>query len=126
MSGQAGLLELSAGSVLRLDGTDQGIQGARQASGELAAGPKAMKWNMGTQPITVIAVSFAKGESAPDSTSWQAEPGHAADFHFVRVVATAQAPVIFLRVFQPLKADASLVAAASVAVKTPQAARLVQ
>jgi hypothetical protein len=29
-------------------------------------------------------------------------------------------------VFQPLKPDAALVAAASVAVKTPQAARLVQ
>ena len=113
-------------AALRLDGTDQGIQGARQAPGELAAGPNAMKWDMGTQPITGIAVGFAKGEGAPDSTSWQAEPSGAADFHFVRVVASAQAPVIFLRVFQPLKADAALVASASVAVKTTQAARLVQ
>ncbi len=113
-------------AALRLDGTDQGIQGARKAPGELAAGPNAMKWDMGTQPITEIAVSFAKGETAPDSKSWQTEPGGAGDFHFIRVVASAPAPLIFLRVFQPLKADASLVAAASVAVKTPQSVRLVQ
>jgi hypothetical protein len=42
------------------------------------------------------------------------------------VVATAQAPVIFLRAFQPLKTDATVVAAASVAVKMAQSARLVQ
>lgn len=113
-------------AALRLDGTDQGIQGARKAPGELAAGPNAMKWDMGTQPITEIAVSFAKGETSPDSKTWQTEPGGAGDFHFIRVIASAPAPLIFLRVFQPLKTDASLVAAASVAVKTPQSVRLVQ
>ena len=73
-----------------------------------------------------VATSFAKGETAPDPNTWQAEPSAAGDFHFVRVVVSAPAPLIFLRAFQPLKTDASLVAAASVAVKTPQAARLVQ
>ena len=111
-------------AALRLDGTDQGIQAARQALGELAAGPHAMKWDMGTEAITEIATSFAKGEAAPDSKSWQAEPHDAGDYHFVRVVASAPAPLIFLRVFQP--SDASVVAAAAVAVKTEQAVRIVQ
>ena len=113
-------------AALRLDGTGQGIQAARQAPGELAAGPNAMKWDMGTEPITDIATSFAKGEAAPDSKTWQTEPHDAGDYHFVRVVASAPAPLIFLRVFQPLKSDASLVAAAAVAVTRPGAARLVQ
>ncbi len=113
-------------AALRLDGTDPGIQAARLAPGELATGPNAMKWDMGTETISQIDVSFAKGETAPDPKTWQAQPSAAGDFHFVRVVARAQAPVIFLKVFQPMKADASIVAAASVALKTPQSARLVQ
>jgi uncharacterized membrane protein len=113
-------------AALRLDGTDQGIEGARQAPSDLAIGPNAMMWDMGTKPITEISTSFAKGETTPDPKTWQADPKGAADLHFVRVVASAQAPVIFLRAFQPLKTDASLVAAASVAVKTAQAARLIQ
>jgi uncharacterized membrane protein len=113
-------------AALRLDGTGEGIAGARQAPSELATGPNAMKWDMGTQPITEISTTFAKGETAPDSKTWQAEPSGPGDFHFVRVVASAPAPLIFLRVFQPLKTDASVVAAASVAMKTPEAARLIQ
>lgn len=113
-------------AALRLDGTDQGIEGARQAAAELAAGPNAMMWDMGTRPITEIVTTFAKGETAPDPTTWQAAPKGAGELRFVRVVASAQAPVIFLRAFQPLKTDAAMVAAASVAVKTPQSARLIQ
>jgi uncharacterized membrane protein len=113
-------------AALRLDGTDQGIEGARQAPAELAAGPNAMMWDMGTRPITGIATSFAKGETAPDPKAWQADPKGAGELRFVRVVARAQAPVIFLRAFQPLKTDAAVVAAASVAMKTPGTARLVQ
>jgi Flp pilus assembly protein TadG len=113
-------------AALRLDGTDQGILAARQAPSELTAGPNAMKWDMGTEAITDIATSFAKGETAPDSETWRVDPKGARDFHFVRVVARAPAPVIFLRMFQPLKNDASIVAAASVAIKTPAAVRLVQ
>jgi len=44
----------------------------------------------------------------------------------VRVVATEPAPVIFMRVFQPLGLGSSTVAAASVAAKTEDTARLVQ
>jgi len=113
-------------AALRLDGTDQGIRGARQAPAELSTGPNAMRWDMGTRPISEIETSFAKGETAPDPNTWQAEPNGAGDLRFVRVVASAQAPVIFLRAFQPLKTDATVVAAASVAVRTPQSARLVQ
>ncbi len=113
-------------AALRMDGTDPGIQAAHQAPGDLATGPNAMKWDMGTKPITEIATSFAKGETAPDSKSWQAEPQGAGDYHFVRVVASAPAPLIFLRVFQPLKSDASVVSAAAVAVAKPGAVRLVQ
>jgi uncharacterized membrane protein len=113
-------------AALRLDGTDQGIEGARQAPAELAAGPNAMMWDMGTRPITGIATSFAKGETAPDPKMWQADPKGAGELRFVRVVASAQAPVIFLRAFQPLKTDAAMVVASSVAVKTPGTARLIQ
>src|SRR6202050_4693411 len=104
-------------AALRLDGSDQGLAAARKAPAGLATGSNAMMWDMGTRPITEIATSFAKGDTAPDPKTWQAEPGSAGDLRFVRVVATAQAPVIFLRAFQPLKTDAAVVAAARVAVK---------
>lgn len=112
-------------AALRLDGSDQGIGNARQAPAELASGPHAMKWDMGTQPVADIAVSFAQGDEAPDPKTWQREPRGAGDYHFVRVVASVHAPLIFLRAFQVLKTDAA-VAAAGVAEKTGQAARLVQ
>src|SRR5271156_2025285 len=113
-------------AALRMDGTDQGMEGARKDPAELAVGPNAMMWDMGTRPITEISTSFAKGDTAPDPKTWEAEPKGAGDLRFVRVVASAQAPVIFLRAFQPLKTDAAMVASASVAVKTPQSARLIQ
>jgi uncharacterized membrane protein len=113
-------------AALRLDGSDAGLGGARQAPAELATGPHAMKWDMGTQPVTELAVSFAKGDTAPDEVTWQAEPRSASGYGFVRVVASAHAPLIFLRAFEPFREDASLVAAASVAVRTPQSARLIQ
>ena len=113
-------------AALRMDGSDEGIKGAQQAPAELATGPNAMLWDMGTKPITGISTSFAKGETAPDASSWQAEPKDAGDQHFVRVVVSVQAPVIFLRAFQPMKTDAAVVSVATVAVKTPQSARLIQ
>jgi uncharacterized membrane protein len=113
-------------AALRIDGSDQGIKGAQQAPAELATGPNAMMWDMGTKPVTGISTSFAKGEVSPDASSWQAEPKAAEDLHFVRVVVSVQAPVIFLRAFQPMKSDATTVAVVSVAMKTPQSARLIQ
>ena len=110
----------------RLDGTAGGLEKARQAPSYLATGTHAMKWDMGTQPITDFATSFAKGDATPDAKTWQEAPQDASDCRFVRVVASARAPLIFLRAFEALQPDTPVVAAASVAVKSEQIARLVQ
>src|SRR5580704_6463948 len=44
-------------AALQLDGTEPGIARARHAASELATGPHAMKWDMGSQPINDITVS---------------------------------------------------------------------
>jgi Flp pilus assembly protein TadG len=113
-------------AALELDGSDAGLARARTAANRLVTGPNAMRWDMGTRPITEISVGFAKGELSPDPKSWQTDPKPSSDYKFVRVIATAQAPVIFLRAFEPLHPGASMVVAASVAVKTPEATRLVE
>jgi uncharacterized membrane protein len=106
-------------AALELNGTNSGLARARTGAGQWATGPHAMRWDMGTQPIANIATSFS-----PDNRTWQEQPKQAGDFKFVRVVATAPAPVIFMRIFQPL--TSTTVAAASVAAKTEASARLVQ
>jgi uncharacterized membrane protein len=106
-------------AALELNGTDSGIARARTGAGRLANGPHAMRWDMGTQAITNIVTSFSS-----DQASWQEQPKQAANFRFVRVAASQPAPVIFLRIFQPL--TSTTVAAASVAAKTDASARLVQ
>jgi uncharacterized membrane protein len=106
-------------AALELNGTDSGIARARTGAGRLANGPHAMRWDMGTQPITNIVTSFSS-----DQAGWQEQPKQAANFRFVRVVASQPAPVIFMRIFQPL--SSTTVAAASVATKTDASARLVQ
>ena len=112
-------------AALQLDGSDPGLVRARTAAVELASGPNAMKWDMGTQSITAIQASFAKGDLSPDPKSWQPKPEDAPDYRFVRVQASAPAPVIFFRVFQP-SADSTSITASSVAMKAPETARLVQ
>ena len=92
-----------------IDGTNSGLDRARAGATRLANGPHAMHWDMGTQPITNISTSF--------STSQAGIP-------CVRVVATERAPIIFLRLFQPL--TSTTVAAASVAEKSGASVRLVQ
>jgi uncharacterized membrane protein len=106
-------------AAMELNGSDSGLALARTGAGRLAAGPHAMRWDMGTQPITNITTSFSA-----DNKVWLEQPKPSADCRFVRVVATEPAPVIFLRIFQPLTSTA--IAAASVATKTEQSARLVQ
>lgn len=100
---------------------DSGFSNARTAAGRLATGPHAMRWNLGTQPITDIVTSFSA-----DNKTWQEQPKAGGDYRFVRVVATEPAPVIFLRVFRPLGLGSSTVAAASVAAKAENNVRLVQ
>jgi uncharacterized membrane protein len=107
-------------AAIQLDGSDQGLERARAAASQLASGPHAMKWDMGTQPIIDITATFAKGEAQPDPNSWIAKPGTASDRHFVRVVASAPAPLIFLRAFQ------TTVTAAGVAGNISENVRLVQ
>src|SRR6202022_4041839 len=61
-------------AALELDGTEHGIERARQAASKLATGPHAMKWDLGSQTIHDITVSFP--------------PGHS---HLVRVIVSAHA-----------------------------------
>ena len=110
-------------AAMQLDGTEQGLERARTAAAQLAAGPNAMKWDMGTQPIAEITASFAKGDTLPDPNSWEEKPSTNAR-HFVRVVASASAPLIFLRAFQSM--SFSTVSAAGVAGKTAESVRLLQ
>ena len=106
-------------AAIELNGTDAGLANARAGAGRLAEGPHAMRWDLGTQPITNIVTSFSS-----DNKTWQQRPKPAADSRFVRVVATEPAPVIFLRIFQPRAA--ATIAAASVAAKAGKDARLIQ
>jgi uncharacterized membrane protein len=92
-----------------LDGTGASPERARTAAKRLAEGPHAMRWDMGTQPIENIVTGVSADQSGKRS---------------VRVVATEPAPVIFLRIFQPL--TSTTVAAASVATKDGSSVRLTQ
>lgn len=112
-------------AALELDGSLQGLVRARSAAVQFASGPAAMKWDMGTQPITSIATSFAHGDFSSSGTDWEAQPSDASGLRWVRVQASAPAPVIFFRVFQP-HAESSVISAASVAASTPGSARLVR
>jgi uncharacterized membrane protein len=106
-------------AAAELNGTDAGLTRARTGATRLADGPHAMRWDMGTQPIANITTSFSS-----DNDTWQEHPKQASDCRFVRVIATEPAPIIFLRIFQPRTSTS--VAAASVASKTEQTARLIQ
>jgi uncharacterized membrane protein len=106
-------------AAMELNGTASGLALARTGAGKLASGPHAMRFDMGTQPITNITTSFSL-----DNKTWQETTKPSADCRFVRVVATEPAPVIFLRIFQPR--TSTTIAAASVASKMDQTARLIQ
>jgi uncharacterized membrane protein len=110
-------------AAMQLDGTEQGLDRARTAAAQLATGPNAMKWDMGTQTIADITATFAKGDTAPDPNSWEEKPA-THDRHFVRVVASASAPLIFLRAFQSM--SFSTVSAAGVAGRTAESVSLLQ
>jgi Flp pilus assembly protein TadG len=108
-------------AAIKLDGTGLGLANARTGAGRLATGPHAMQWDLGTRPIGNITTSFSA-----DNKTWQEQPKQPGDYRFVRVLATEQAPVIFLRIFQPLGLGSSTVAAASIAAKTQGHARLIR
>lgn len=112
-------------AALQLDGSQNSLVRARTAAVQLASGPAAMKWDMGSEPITLITTSFAKEDPSLGRAAWSVNPEDVSGFRFVRVQASAPAPVIFLRVFQPV-AGSSGISAASVATSSPPNARLVQ
>lgn len=93
-----------------IDGSDAGNKRARNAAVSLTEGPYAMKWDMGTQPITDITSNFENKNGQQTA----------------RVTVTAPAPLIFLRAFSSVTPGFSTVAATSAAIKTGQAARLVE
>ncbi len=106
-------------AALELNGTGAGLERARTGAGRLAEGPHAMRWDMGTEAITNISTSFSS-----DNQTWLEQPKPGVDYRYVRVIASEPAPVIFLRIFQAL--SSTTVAAASVAAKTGETARLIQ
>ena len=108
-------------AAMEMDGRESGLANARAGAARLATGPHAMQWDLSTRPITHIATSFSA-----DNKTWQEQPKQPGDCRFVRVVATEPAPVIFMRIFQPMGMDSSTIAAASVASKTVNTARLIQ
>ena len=97
----------------------------RSAVQNLTQGSNAMKWDLGSRPITEFTLAFAQGDSAPDAKTWQSDAKDLAGRHFVRVIASAPAPLIFLRPFVWAQPDFANVSAAAIATSSP-APRLVQ
>jgi uncharacterized membrane protein len=96
-------------AALAMDGSPAGKERAKDGAAQLAQGPHAMRWDMGTQTITNI------------ETSFPADPGGR---RLVRVTASEPAPIIFMRLVQPF--SSTTVATASVAARDGGSARLVQ
>ena len=111
-------------AALQLTGGAPGIAQARQAAIALASGPHAMKWDMGTKAIPKIDPSFAQGSDEPDAKTWTSDPKDPVGYRFVRVTASAPAPLVFLRVFQTK--ESATVAASSVAAAGTGTARLIE
>src|SRR5277367_1143154 len=113
--------------AIELDGASDAATRARVSAAQLATGPHAMKWDLGGKPIADVVATFARlseRSDAPDSATWTASPRDPAGYRFLRIVASAPAPLVFLRIFQP--GDSSKIAASSVAVHGEGSARLVE
>jgi len=106
-------------AALELSGGESGVSQARAAVQQLATGPNAMRWDMGTAAITNVTASFSS-----DDKAWDTHPKQPGDLRFARVVASEPAPLIFLRIFR--FPNSVIVAASSVAAKTGRTARLIQ
>lgn len=93
-------------AALQLDGTTAGITRAQTAVSNTATGTNAIKWDMGTKTVSNISTTFGIGlgnnPDKPDPTSWTASPNPATNYRFVKVVATAAVPSIFMQAFQAL------------------------
>lgn len=91
------------------DGSAASLNRAKADAQKLAEGPHAMRWDMGSQPIGHVTVGSSIGKDGR---------------RLVRVSDTEPAPVIFLRLFEPL--SSTTVAASSVASNGEQGVRLIQ
>ena len=75
-------------AAAKLDGSAAGIQRARQA---VAHSP--MRWNLGTQPFTGVAVEFS-----PDGSKWDSNPQDPGSVTMARVTAPNNGlDIVFLR-----------------------------
>jgi len=75
-------------AAAKLDGTDAGLERARQAVARLP-----MRWNLGTKSFTGVVVEFSA-----DRKLWERTPGSPAGMAFARVTAPDnQVEIAFLR-----------------------------
>ena len=90
----------SLSAALQLDGTAEGIGRAKAAIVESETGPHALKWDMGTKPVSNAKVTFAKASEKsadkPDDATWSESPSDPAAYRFARVVAKVDVPMIFM------------------------------
>ena len=78
----------SMSAASKLDGTDQGLEGARQAVARLP-----MRWNLGTKSFTGVVVEFSL-----DRKHWEQRPQTAGGIGYARVTAPDnQVEITFLR-----------------------------
>jgi Flp pilus assembly protein TadG len=94
-------------AALQLDATAAGITRAQDAAAGMGSGPNAMGWDFAGKTITGATLQFAKGLAAspnvPDPATWDADPANPVDYRFVKVAATENVPVIFIRAFRVLQ-----------------------
>ena len=75
-------------AAAKLDGTAEGVTGAREAVARLP-----MRWNLGTQPFTGVVIEFSS-----DGTHWERDPKDRGSLMQARVTAPANGvDIVFLR-----------------------------
>jgi Flp pilus assembly protein TadG len=79
-------------AALELDGTLGGLQRARDAATQ-----SPNRWNFSTSAFSGTTVEFSQSSSGP----WDPNPPTAAGYRFVRVRASAEVPISFMRVLAP-------------------------
>jgi len=96
-------------AALELDGTAEGIT---RATSQVANSLN--RWRFDTQTFTGTQVEFSTDPAGP----WESVPASPAGYRFARVGATANIPLLFVRVLVPQ--DTALVAARAVAGQVPK------
>ena len=95
---QAYVDAVALSAALKLDGTSAGIANAQNTATTVAV---VDKWNFGKNTFNSATMMFAKGlaatPSAPDSSTWVANPANAAGYAFVRVSVGIDVPISFMR-----------------------------